>query len=298
MKQYLSPAVIAQIGSLDLVARMVVEGTLAGEHKSRFHGFNIEFSEHRQYFHGDELRHIDWKLFAKSDRYYVKQYEENTSLRANILLDCSRSMAYPEQAAGGLSKLEYARYLAAALAYLTLHQGDSVGVVTFSDRIRQRVVPRSTPNHLQRILAAIDGNEAADRTDFFRIFQEFSNHVKRRGLVIVLSDFFDDYDKIMQGVKFLKFLKHELILLQILTPQELEFPFEDYTQFVDMEDDSSLWLDPRIIRERYRGGMEQFIHRLGQECRFKKIDFATFRTDQPFELNLAKFLAIRAKRRI
>ncbi|MBI2945222.1 MAG: DUF58 domain-containing protein [Candidatus Wallbacteria bacterium] len=299
MKRYLSPSVIAQIGRLDLVARMVVEGTLAGEHKSRFHGFNIEFAEHRQYFPGDELKHIDWKLYAKSDRYYVKQYEENTSLRAYILLDCSHSMAYPEEAgASALTKLMYARYLAAALAYLTLHQGDSVGIVTFSDHVRQTVAPRSHPSHLERILGAVDRNEAAERTDFFRIFQEFSGHIKRRALVIVLSDFFDEYDRIMQGVKFLKFLKHELILLHVLTPQEIDFPFEDYTNFIDMESGSNLWIDPRIIREKYKSAMQQYIHRLSQECRYRHIDYALFRTDQPFEVNLARFLAMRARRRI
>ncbi len=297
MKRYLSPAVIAQIGRLDLVARMVVESTLAGEHKSRFHGFNIEFAEHRQYFPGDELRHIDWKLYAKSDRYYVKQYEENTSLRAHLLLDCSRSMAYPVDENGALSKLMYARYLAAALAYLTLHQGDAVGVIPFSDHLRQMVPPRHHPAHLQRILASMDVNDAAERTDLFRIFQEFSGHVKRRGLVIVLSDFFDDRVRLMQGLKFLRFLKHEVILLQVLTPQELDFPFEDYSQFVDLETEASLRIDPRLIREKYRGMLQRYLHDFSQECRFHRIDYALFRTDEPFELNLSRFLTMRAKRR-
>ena len=296
MKRYLSPSVIAQIGRLDLVARMVVEGTLAGEHKSRYHGFNIEFAEHRQYFPGDELRHIDWKLYAKSDRYYVKQYEENTSLRAHILLDCSNSMAYPEDAAGGMSKLMYARYLAASLAYLALHQRDSVGVVTFSDRVRKLVPPRSNPAHLQRVLAAMDADEPADRTDFFRIFQEFAGHVKRRGLVIDLSDLFDDPERLMQGVKYLKFLKHEVILMHILTPQELDFPFEDFTNFIDLEDGSSLHVDPHIVRERYRHAMDAYVRRIGQEARFHHVDYALFRTDQPFEKSLARFLSLRARR--
>jgi uncharacterized protein (DUF58 family) len=313
--RYLPPATISRLGNLKLVARLVVEGFLAGQHKSPFFGFNVEFSEHRQYMPGDDLKHLDWKLWAKCDKFYVKQYEENTCLRCFILMDVSRSMGFSSTAvrsgasdgasAGTLdpsnpegvrmSKLTYARYLTAALSFLMLHQKDSVGVVTFSDRIHDMIFPRSTPSHLHLILEAIDRTAGGEKTDLAAIIQQVAGRIQRRALVVVISDFFDDYERVMKGVRYLKYLKHEPVLFQILAPDELDLPLVDLTHFVDMEDRSSLVLDPRMLREEYRSRMRGFLDRLSAQCSFHKIDHQLFTTADPLELALSRYLIRRSR---
>ena len=308
--RYLPPATISRLGNLKLVARLVVEGFLAGQHKSPFFGFNVEFSEHRQYMPGDDLKHLDWKLWAKSDKYYIKQYEENTSLRCVILMDISNSMNFASSSGRGtglgqldpgapdgvrVSKLAYARYLTAALSFLMLHQKDAVGVCTFSDRIHEMIHPRSTPSHLHLILESIDRASSGEKTDCSKIIEQVAARLQRRALVIVISDFFDDYESLMKGVRYLKFLKHEPILFQVLAPDELDLPLNDVTHFVDMEDRSNLVLDPRILREEYRKRMKAFIDQISSECNFHKIDHQVFRTSDPLELALSRYLLRRSR---
>ena len=308
--RYLPPATISRLGNLKLVARLVVEGFLAGQHKSPFFGFNVEFSEHRQYMPGDDLKHLDWKLWAKSDKYYIKQYEENTSLRCLILMDISNSMNFASSSGRGtglgqldpnatdgvrVSKLAYARYLTAALSYLMLHQKDSVGVVTFSDRIHEMIYPRSTPSHLHLILESIDKASSGEKTDCSKIIEQVAARLQRRALVVVISDFFDDYGSLMKGVRFLKYLKHEPILFQVLAPDELDLPLNDVTHFVDMEDRSNLVLDPRILREDYRARMKAFLDQIASECNFHKIDHQVFKTSDPLELALSRYLLRRSR---
>ena len=308
--RYLPPATISRLGNLKLVARLVVEGFLAGQHKSPFFGFNVEFSEHRQYQPGDDLKHLDWKLWAKSDKYYIKQYEENTSLRCVILMDISNSMNFASSSGRGtglgqldpgandgvrVSKLAYARYLTAALSFLMLHQKDSVGVCTFSDRVHEMIFPRSTPSHLHLILEAIDRASSGEKTDCSKIIEQVAARIQRRALVIIISDFFDDYSSLMKGVRYLKYLKHEPILFQVLAPDELDLPLNDVTHFVDMEDRSNLVLDPRILRAEYRERMKKYLDEIASECNYHKIDHHLFRTSDPLELALSRFLIRRSR---
>lgn len=295
MKRYLDPAIVARLGNLEIIARLVVEGAISGRHKSRFHGFNVEFSEHRPYLPGDDLRHLDWTYYAKSEKLYVKLYEESTSLKAYVLLDASNSMRYT--GAAGISKLDYGKLLTAALAYLTLHQRDAMGLGTFSSSLKTLVSPRSHPSQLHRILGTLEATEPGEDTDLFSIFQEFSGHTRRRALVIVVSDFLDDPERLIQGVKFLHYLKHEVILLHVLAREEVDFPFDDYSQFVDLETSASMYIDPHLVRDRYREQMARFIDRFSRECRFHGIDHALFHTDQPFDVSLSRFLALRSRRR-
>jgi uncharacterized protein (DUF58 family) len=308
--RYLPPATISRLGNLKLVARLVVEGFLAGQHKSPFYGFNVEFSEHRQYMPGDDLKHLDWKLWAKSDKYYIKQYEEQTSLRCFVLMDISSSMNFTSSSArqtgrGALdparpdgvrmSKLAYARYLTAALSFLMLHQKDAVGVVPFSDKLHEMIFPRSTPSHLHLILEAIDRASSGEKTDTSKIIEQVAARIQRRALVIIISDFFDDYDSLMKGIKYLKFLKHEPILFQVLAPDELDLPLNEVTHFVDMEDRSNLVLDPRMLREEYRARMKAYLGKIASECAFHKIDYQLFTTEDPLELALSRYLIRRSR---
>lgn len=295
MKQYLTPQAIARIGSLQVVARMVVEGALSGHHKSPFFGFNIEFAEHRPYLPGDELRHVDWKYFAKTDEYFVKQYEESTSLKAFLLLDRSRSMRF---GGGALDKLEYARYLTAALAYLMIHQQDHVGLATFSTGLETLVAPRAHPQHLHRLLEGLEADDGPDQTDMFAVFRELAKFLKRRHLVVVVSDFLDDMDRLLDGVRFLKGLDHEVVLLQVLSPEELDFPYEGLVEFTDLETpDDRLILDTSTLRARYQEEIERFRRELTERARSMRVDLECFRTDEAMEERLGTFLQRRARGR-
>lgn len=294
MRKYLDPTTIARIGNLQLVARMVVEGAISGQHKSPWYGFNVEFSDHRQYMPGDELRHIDWKLFAKSDRHYVKQYEESTNLKAYLLLDRSASMAF---GGGAMSKLFYGKCLVAALSYLMLHQQDSVGVATFSAELGRLVPPRSNPSHLHRILEAIDELQGEGETSLFAVAERFAQQVRRRACVILISDFLDDPEETLRGVRFLRYLKHEVILLHVIAPEEEDFPYQRVTRFVDLEDGSELVIDPKLLAQAYRERVRDFTDHLARESRHHKLDYVRMRTDRPLEEALAEFLGSRARRR-
>lgn len=288
MSAYLSPAEIAKLANLELVARMVVAGSRTGHHKSPGHGFNVEFTEHRPYLPGDELRHIDWKHFAKTDEFFVKQYEESTSLACLVALDHSRSMAF---GGGPLGKLAYSRYLAAALAYVLVHQQDAVGLALFSDALDTVVEPRSNPAHLHRILATVEADPGAERTDFPRVLEGLATQLKRRHLVILVSDFLGDPAQILHGVRQLRFLRHEVLLLQVLSPEELDFPYEGLVCFDDLEAPGErLTLDTSSLRVRYQEEFQRFREELIQGARAMKVDIELFRTDRPMEEGLARFL--------
>ena len=293
-RRYLTPATIARLSNLQLVARLVVEGATSGQHKSPFFGFNVEFSEHRRYMPGDELRHIDWRLYAKCDKYYVKLYEENTSLRAYLLLDISKSMTFGE---GPLNKLQYGKCLVASLAYLLLHQKDSVGLATFSDKIHSLLPPSSKASHLHRMVEALDSGTGVGETDLFAVLRELTNTLKRRALVIIVSDFFDDEEKMITAVRHLRFLKHEVILLRVLSPEEIDFPYEEYSQFIDLEDGGELLVDPRALAAEYRQKMADHLRSFRQQLHYNRVDTELLRTDRPLEETIARFLSRRARRR-
>jgi uncharacterized protein (DUF58 family) len=268
----------------------VVEGLISGLHTSPFKGFSVEFSEHRQYTPGDEIRHIDWKAYAKFDRYYIKEYEEETNLRCYLLVDASASMTYRSD---GVSKFDYACYLAAALAYIMLNQQDLVGVVTFSAGIRQQLPPRSSPGHLRAVIERLEQTQPAGDTDLGRTLHHIASQLKRRGLVILISDLLDEPRDIMQGLRHLRYQKHEVLVFHVLDDDEIGFPFTQLTQFEDLEDDTRVIADPRAIAADYRQQIQQFIKDYEMMCRRQSIDYTLLNTHTPLDKGLLKYLAWR-----
>ena len=232
-----------------LRARLVVEGYIIGQHKSPYHGFSVEFAEHRAYGPGDEIRHVDWKLYGKTDRYYVKQYEEETNLKAYILLDTSRSMKYTS---GTVTKLDYASYLSAALTYLMLNQQDGTGLILFDEKIQKFIPPRSTPSYLNTILKNLEKPTFGSDTDIGLVLHEMAERIKKRGLVILISDLMDDQEAVLSGLKHFRHNKQEVILFHILDRKELDFKFNTRTRFKDMESASQLTTEPWQIKSSYK----------------------------------------------
>src|SRR5689334_11272016 len=250
-RRWLDPEVVARLAHLDVRARLVVEGFIAGMHRAPFHGFSVEFAEHRPYMPGDPLKNLDWKVLAKSDRYLVKQYTEETNLRAHLLVDLSGSMGFRSERAS-LSKLGYARSLAAALAYLMIHQQDAVGTLLFADRPLAYVPPRSVRSHLDVVLKSLAHGEPAGRTKLGPALHELAERIKRRGLIVLLSDLLDAPSEVLSGLQHFRHRHHEVIVFHILDPDEIEFPYTDASTFVDMETGAQLTTEPWEIASRYR----------------------------------------------
>jgi len=289
-RRYLDPKVLSQVAGLELRARLVVEGFVSGLHRSPYHGFSVEFAEHREYSPGDEIRHIDWHVFGKSDRYYVKRYEEETNLRCSILLDASASMGY---SSGGMTKLEYASSMAAALAFMMLRQGDSVGLVTFGEKIREYVPPRGVSDHFQVILGALERAEPASKTDIAAIGHEFAERVRRRGLIVLFSDLFDDPQRIRVSLGHFRHRKHEVIVFHVLDEAERTFPFEDMMLFKGMESGEEVLTDPRLLRARYLEKLGEYLETLKRAMRELGIDYVPLTTSTPFDRALVEYLGIR-----
>ncbi|MFA6109958.1 MAG: DUF58 domain-containing protein [Candidatus Latescibacterota bacterium] len=291
---YLDPQTVSRLSRLDLIARLVVEGFITGLHRSPYHGFSVEFSEHRPYLPGDALRDLDWKAYAKSGRPYVKLYEEETNLRAWLLLDASGSMAF--QAGGPWSKFRYAASLAAALAHLLLRQRDAVGLALFRDRLETVVPPRSVQSHLQVLLHAIDQVQPASDTGVARSFQELAERISRRGLVVVLSDLLDEPEQVLQGLKFLRHRGHEVVVFQILDPRERDLGFQHETRFYDLEDPAQvLATQPAHLRAEYRLLMDDLVRQYRQGCANARIDYALLDTATPFDVALSQYLVRRRR---
>ena len=292
---YLDPEVVSRLGRLDLIARLVVEGFITGLHRSPYHGFSVEFSEHRPYMPGDPLRDVDWKALAKTDRLYVKQYEEETNLKAYLLLDISGSMAF--ESGGSLAKFRYSAYLAAALAYLMLRQRDAVGLMLFSDRIKSFVPPRSVQSHLQVVLSQIETAKPEADTRMAPAFHDLAERLARRGLVIVLSDFFDEPEEVLKGLRHFRHRGHEVILFQVLDPREQDLAFpRNTTRFFDLEDpDQTLTTQPWHIQEEYRRLVDELTATYRQGCAEAQIDYMLLDTSTPFDRALSRYL-VRRKR--
>jgi uncharacterized protein (DUF58 family) len=289
---YLDPQILAKLEGLQLRARLIVEGYVAGLHRSPFHGFSIEFAEHREYAPGDDLRYLDWKALGRTDKYYLKQFEEETNLMCYLLLDTSQSMQYRSDAAA-MSKLEYAKCAAAALAYLVLQQQDSAGLVTFDREIRALVRASSNPSHLKELLHVMEQSSAERKTSSGAIFHDLAERFKKRGIVIVLSDFFDDVDGMMAGLKHFRHRRHEVILVQVLDPAELDFPFQQTTLFRGLEGWPEALVEPRALRKAYLDEFNRYLRRLKEGCRMHRIDYVPMRTDQSMEVALSSYLASR-----
>jgi uncharacterized protein (DUF58 family) len=290
--QYLDPAILARLEGLALRARLIVEGYVSGVHRSPFHGFSIEFAEHREYTPGDDLRYLDWKVFGRSDRYCLKQFEEETNLVCHLLLDTSESMTY-ESSQAAMSKLEYAKCAAASLAYLILHQQDSVGLVTFDREVRALVRPGSNPSHMKELLHVMESAPGGRKTAAGPILHDLAERFKKRGIVIVFSDLLDDVDAILAGLKHFRHRRHEVVLFHVLDPAEVDFPFDEMTLFRGLEGLPELVAEPRALRRAYLDELSKFTHRLKQGCRQQRIDYVLVRTDQSLEVVLSSYLASR-----
>ena len=290
----LEPALLRRISRYEVVARSVVEGTIAGLHKSPFKGSSVEFTQHRPYCPGDELKRLDWKVMARTERAYVKEYEEETNLKARIYVDVSGSMGYTS---GGMTKYEYGARLAAALAYLMLSQTDSVGLVAFDTEVREFIAPRSKKGQLRHIVGALAGVRPGGESDLPAVLDEAADAAKRRGLFIVISDLFAEADEIIRALSHLRHRRHEVIVLQVLDRSEVAFPFRRWTRFENLEIAEDFRLaDPAIVRRRY---LERFTaHRdaLRAGCTLRRIDFVPFVTDEPLEQGLSNYLALRMGR--
>ena len=293
-RRYLDPAIVARLAHLDVRARLVVEGFIAGMHRSPFHGFSVEFAEHRPYMPGDPLKNLDWKVLAKSDRYLVKQYTEETNLRCHLLVDLSGSMGF-QSARASLSKLEYARSLAAALAYLMLGQQDAVGALLFADKPVSFIPARSVRSHLDVLLKALSAGQPQGRTKLGPSLHELAERIKRRGLVVLLSDLMDKPSEVLSGLQHFRHRHHEVIVFHILDPDEIEFPYHDTATFVDLESGERLTTEPWEIGARYRERLAAWQDQYRRACREQLVDYVPLDTRTPFDRALLAYLEKRAK---
>ncbi len=283
----LSAATIARLGAMDVRARAVVEGFVAGLHKSPYKGFSVEFAEHRQYIPGDPIKNIDWKVYGKSDRFYVKEFEEETNLRAYLVLDGSASMGYSTQE---VSKFDYGRYLSAALAYLMLRQQDSVGLLLFDREIRRFVPPRSVGKHLRVILTELEHARAAEETRLAETLHRLADRVKRRGLVILMSDLFDDQDEVLLALRHFRHKRNEVIVFHILDEAERRFGFQREAIFRDLETDEEMLVRPWEIQREYRKSVDEWTDRYRRRCREIGVDYVPMNTETPFDTALLAYL--------
>jgi len=290
---YLDPRTLAQVRGLELQARLIVEGFLAGQHRSQQYGFAVEFAQHREYVPGDDVKHIDWKVWGRTERYYLKQYELETNLIAYILADASQSMAYKS---GPLSKYDYASMAAASLAYLVVQQSDSVGLAVFDAVVRKFLRPASQPTHLRECVRALEGGTSAAPTKLGPVLHEIAGRATQRGLVMLFSDLFDDVPAILSGLQHLRYDRHEVVVFHVLDAAELDFPFEDPTRFRGLEIPAELLTDPRGLRQGYLRELAAFREELTRGCRAMNIDVVPLRTDRPLGTALAKYLAHRLDR--
>jgi uncharacterized protein (DUF58 family) len=291
---YLDPAIVARLAHLDVRARLVVEGFIAGMHRSPFHGFSVEFAEHRPYMPGDPLKNLDWRVWARSDRYLVKQYTEETNLRAHLLVDLSGSMGFKSERAS-LSKLEYAQSLAAALSYLMLHQQDAVGLLLFGDKPERFVPARAVRSHLDVLLKTLALARPQGRTHLGPALHELAERVKRRGLIVLCSDLMDRPEEVLSGLQHFRHRNHEVIVFHILDPDEVEFPYTDTRTFVDMESGERLTTEPWEIARRYRERLEAWSDFYRRNCRERLIDYVRLDTRTPFDRALLAYLEKRAR---
>jgi uncharacterized protein (DUF58 family) len=290
--RYFDPEGLARVGHMELVARQVVEGFLTGRHRSPYHGFSVEYLDHRAYTPGDDLRTIDWKILARTDKYHVKLFEDETNLRAHILLDCSRSMAFHS---GEVSKLAYGSYLAAALAYLMLHQNDAVGLVLFDAQMRQYLPPKARPTQFRRVLELLDHSHSHEDTDVGAVLHEVAERIRRRGLVILISDLIDDEASIANGLQHFRHNNHEVIVFHVMDDAELNFPYDRLTRFKDMEGAGRLTANPKSLRNRYLARINTFLDNIKAICFERGISYNLANTREPYDQFLAAYLEKRAR---
>ena len=292
----LSAGDVSRLSGLQLLAKRVVEGFASGLHRSPHKGLSVEFREHRPYVPGDDLRTIDWKLFGKTDRLYIREYEEETNVRCTLLVDCSGSMGYRGTRSDGLSKHDYAIRTAACLSWLMLQQQDSVGLVTFDTAIRRYIPPRARPRHLKHIMTELAAQQPGAETSLADVFHQIASRIQRRGLVMILSDLFGDVDQLMKALAHFRHARHEVIIFQIWDPDELDFPFRQWTQFASLENSAQRHLvDPAQLRKAYLQKLQEYRDQLTRGCSRNRITLVPLVTNQPTADALAAWLAIRRR---
>jgi uncharacterized protein (DUF58 family) len=299
LQQYLDPKVLSKITRLDLQARLVVEGFISGLHRSPFHGFSVEFATHREYVPGDDLKHLDWKVQAKTDRFYIKQYEEETNLKATFLLDVSESMHYGGETYGpdakeGMTKYSYAASVAASLAFMLLQQQDAVGLAVFDEELKTYLPPSANPNHIKSFVHTLGLHEQKAKTSLEPICHALAEKLSRRGLICLVSDLFTDIDGLMRGLQHFRHYDHEVMVLHVMDQDELTFPFQGNTQFLGLEDTGKLTIEPRALREGYLEAVDRFCKDVKRRCIANHIDYKLVSTADHLDAALLAFLAARA----
>lgn len=292
-QEYLSPETVSRISRLDLIAKYVVEGYITGLHKSPYHGFSTEFAEHRQYMAGDSLRHLDWKVFSRTDRMYVKRFEEETNLKCHLILDTSGSMGFKSR--GSVTKLRYGKILAAALTYLMVRQRDSVGLVTFSDSLHSYVLPRSVQSQLKEILKVLSAVSPSGTTVTGDVLHTLAERLNARGLVILISDLLVDTEELIRGLKHFRHNGHEVLVFHVLDPMELDFDYNEKTRFIDLETRESITTEPWHVRGDYRTLLDEHLTMIEEAVHEIPVDYARLTTDIPFERAITDYLAKRKR---
>ena len=289
----LEPSTLQKISKMELVARQLMDGYVQGMHRSPHIGFALDFAQHRQYVPGDDVKRIDWRAFAKSERYYIKQYEVSTNLRAHIVLDASGSMAY-KGPSDVMSKFRYGQYIAACLSYLVIHQQDSAGLITFDNKVREFIPPRSAPSHLMRLLHTLDATKAEKESGIAPLLHEVAERITRRGMVVLISDLFDQIDPLVEAMHHLRHKRHEVIVLQVMAHDELEFPFRKWSLFENLEkSDDRLRLDPATMRAIYLENVAAHLRGVREACNKLNISHVLLDTSRPFDEAMTVYLAQR-----
>lgn len=311
-KKYLKPSVISKLSNIELKAKFVVEGFIAGLHKSPYHGFSVEFAEHRQYMPGDDLKYLDWKVLGRTDRYYIKQFEEETNLKSYIILDASKSMSFKSsgsqlssfsplkklfrkkednnQQKSSVSKLEYATYIAASLAVLMHFQKDASGLVVYEESIKSFIPPKATSQNLKLILNHLSGINSSGKTNTASALNSVAERIKRRGLVIILSDLFDDQQAVISALKHFRYKRNEVIVFQILDPLEMSFAIDSPTIFKDLETNKEMLSQPISVINNYQEAVKEFIENYKTACLSNNIDYTLLSTETPFDTALMEYL--------
>jgi len=289
--RFLEPQALARVKNLAMVARGVVEGAISGLHSSPYKGFSVEFAEHREYTAGDDPRHLDYRMLARTERLYIKQYEEETNMRVQILLDMSASMAYKHT--GKVTKLEYGSYLTAVLSYLMTRQQGSVGLTTFDTAVRLDMPARSSPRHFNEMMRQLESLKASDQTNIADTLHKLANRFKKRCLIVLISDLYDDPEAVMRSLHHFIHRRHEVILFHVLDKAEVDFPFNEVISFHDMETDERIQIDPAYVRDEYKSQIEQFIENYRRSCAEAGIDYVMTDTDTPYDFMLSRYIAKR-----
>jgi uncharacterized protein (DUF58 family) len=296
-RRFLDPRTLAKLGSLELRARAVIEGVMTGAHRSPLQGASVEFDQHRQYVVGDDIRHVDWKVYLRNEKIYLKQYVEETNLQLILVVDASESMGFGSIDVGGgqtWSKYDHATSIAASLAYMAIQQADSVGLAIFDQQVARYFKPSNSPTQWKLVVNEMQQVPRWNKTGIGRVLDQIADKLHHRSVIVLISDLFDDVESIQQGLRHLRYKKHDVLVMQVLDPQEIEFPFEDVTLFKGLESLGELLTEPRSLRDGYLEQLSRHTERIQRLCRGMSVDFSRFNVADPLDVTLSEFLARRA----